>query len=496
MNSQFKNRFNRIDNKLLDIKRYMSRNLGNVDGLSGPTVCTPLKGNNLDDFDFVDIDEQIDNIKDANDAIRVKNLLFKQMENANKMYSTTDKFMIMGDRDRRDVDIYDESKAIEALYRNKVINYIAAILDPEYNYSTGIMVKQPSLMNPPSVSIPIKTLTTIPSEGYSSICIAWNPTMFCTTNMLSKIQLGVDVTNNNAPIYANKICSVVYSLGELENGVLTVPPSSWQATVRGIPDNLPEVGIAKARLVSSKIKISFRGPILNQGGTIMAAATFQGPPGIICKSGDDNRIKTNTQQENATWADLFKISLGSSFNDKEMSPFEEKVISNGIWAKNVNITKDANGITAIFIPTDPMDEIFCKPGTFYGEKVDNPNYQCNGPYATSCLYSDKGARLNYLFNIQGIPGDNTNPITVETYTTWEVIPTNLSASTLRNSASVIDNTQYYQTIKQTISNLMQTNTGIQPTDSEHNLNGLFSNIKRAISGAWDYVRPVVHKLTA
>jgi len=412
------------------------------------------------------------------------------------MYDSTNDYMIMDNTSRRNIDIFSKAEDIENLYKKKVINYIAAILDPEYNYATGIMVKQPSLMNPPSVSIPIKTLTTIPSEGYSSICIAWNPTMFCTTNMLSKIQLGVDTTNNNQPIYANKICSVLYSLGELNNGVLEVPPSSWNATVKGIPDNLPEVGIAKARLVSSKIKISFRGPILNQGGTIMAAATFQGPPGVICKTGDDNKIKTNTTQENATWADLFKISLGSSFSDKEMSPFEEKIISNGIWAKNVNITKDANGISAIFIPTDPMDEVFCKPGTFYGEKVDNPESQCNGPYATSCLYSDKGARLNYLFNIQGIPGDNTNPITVETYTTWEVIPTNQSASTLRNSASNIDNTQYFQIIKQTVSDMLQQNTGIQPTDSEHNLNGLFSSIKDSIKAGWEFLKPAIHKLTA
>jgi hypothetical protein len=438
-----------------------------------------------------DIDDQIDNIKDANDAIRLKQLLMDQVEKSNQLYSTTDRYMVMDDADRRNLDIFNEAETIESVYRDKVLNYIAAILDPEYNYSTGIMVKQPSLMNPPSVSIPIKTLTTIPSEGYSSICIAWNPTIFCTTNMLHKIQLGVDTTNNNEPIYANKVCSVLYSLGEIQDALLVTPPSSWNATVRGIPDNLPEVGISKARLVSSKIKISFRGPILNQGGTIMAAATFQGPPGVICNSADDNKIMTNTQQKNATWADLFKVSLGNSFSEKDMSPFEEKIISNGIWAKNVNITKDANGITAIFIPTDPMDEIFCKPGTFYGEKIDNPEATCNGPYATSCLYSDKGARLNYLFNIQGIPGDNTNPITVETYTTWEVIPTNQSASTLRNSASTINNTAYYATIKKTISEYMDTQTGIQPTSTAPNVSGILDTLTNVASKVWNFAKPVV-----
>jgi hypothetical protein len=458
---------------------------GNVAALAGKSVYTgPLAGP-----DLIDIDEQIENISSIRDAERLKEILMEQLKAAERMYSATDDFMIMNDRDRNKMDVYKEADIIEDNYRSKVLNYIAGILDPEYNYNTGIMVKQPSLMNPPSVSIPIKTLSTIPSEGYSSICISWNPTMFCTTNMLSKIQLGYDTTNNNEPIYANKICSVLYSLGELDAGVLKIPPSSWNATVKGIPDNLPEVGIAKARLVSSKIKISFRGSVLNQGGTIMAAATFQGPPGLIVNTGDDNKIKTNTQQRDATWADLFKVSLGDSFSEKEMSPFEEKIISNGIWARNVNITKDANGITAIFIPTDPMDEIFCKPGTFYGEKVDNKDAACNGPYATACLYSDKGARLNYLFNIQGIPGENSNPITVETYTTWEVIPTSQSASTLRNSASQISS-KYHEKIKEAISNYMSDATGIAPTTTSQDLSGWWDSIKKAAGVAWNVAKQI------
>jgi hypothetical protein len=440
---------------------------------------------------LADIDAQIDTISSAADGERLKQLLLDQVAESQRLYSRSDDYMIMSPTERTALDIYKTADDIYSCFDDKVVNYIAAILDPEYNYNTGIMVKQPSLMNPPSVSIPIKTLTTIPSEGYSSICIAWNPTMFCTTNILHRLQIGYDTTNNNEPIYANKICSVLYSLGELENGVLKVSPASWNATVRGIPDNLPEVGISKARLVSSKIKISFRGPILNQGGTIMAAATFQGPPGIIANTDDDGRIKTNGQQRDATWADLFKVSLGDTFNEKEMSPFEEKIISNGIWAKNVNITKDANGITAIFIPTDPMDEIFCKPGTFYGEKVISET-PVNGPRATSCLYSDKGARLNYLFNIQGIPGDNTNPITVETYTTWEVIPTNQSASTLRNTASQLGS-NYYNIIKNAIGKYMAEATGINATYTNQDMSGWWDSIKSVAKGAWDNViKPGIH----
>jgi len=70
MINQIKKRINRIDNKLDFLK------FNNKLGYTGPlrSIYTPsLKG-----FDLVDIDEQIDNIKYANDAIRLKQLLLDQ----------------------------------------------------------------------------------------------------------------------------------------------------------------------------------------------------------------------------------------------------------------------------------------------------------------------------------------------------------------------------------------------------------------------------------
>jgi hypothetical protein len=436
---------------------------------------TPLNGTNFDDFE--EIDMEIDNIDSYQKAEQLKNKLNYLMSASNSIYNSSDPYMIMKSGARENLNQFGIAKDIVNGYDDKLVNYVAAIVDPEYNYNTGVMVKQPSLVNPPSVSIPIKTLTTIPSEGFSSICISWNPTMFCTTNVLSKLCIAKN-KNDDSKIYANKICSVLYSVGKMEAGKLVVSPSSWNAPVKAIPDNLPEVGVAKARLVSSKIKISFRGPVLNQGGTIMAAATFQGPPGIVACTPEDGSIKRNSDQEDATWADLFKVSLSGSFDDKEMSPFEEKIISNGIWAKNVNITNDANGITAVFIPTDPMDEIFCKPGTFYGEPIEIG--EANGPYATSCLYTDLGARMNYLFNIQGIPGDNNSPIVVETYTTWEAIPTNQSASTLRNSAA-LTNSYYISVVKEAIAAYLSKATGISASGNK-------------LAGAWSFVGDLVKNL--
>lgn len=460
-NRQIQTRLDRIDQKLRNINSGVRRL--NYNSLKGDGVyAKPLRG-------LQDIDQIIDNIKTYDDAIRARDLLLNNIQEAERMYASTDELMIMDDSKRKNIDIYREAGNILDHMDPKVVNYIAAIIDPEYNYNTGVMVKQPSLMNPPSVSIPIKTLTTINNGNSSSLCIAWNPTMFCTVSELSKIKLGFweSTTGVQTDITANKLFSVLYSIGETAgSGVQTIAPSSWSAPVYGIPDNLPEVGVSKARLVSSKIKISFRGPVLQQGGTIMAAATFQGPPGVIAHTGDDNKIYMNDGRA-ATWLDLFKVSLGPVKENLELSPFEEKVISNGIWAKNINITKDANGISAIFIPTDPMDEIFCKPGTYYGEKVQPDTQQCQTDKAASLLYSDKGARLNYIFNIQGISGETSNPITVETYTTWEVLPTSQSASTLRNSASIVANSVYADQIKMLIGRYLQDKTGISREGSEN-----------------------------
>jgi hypothetical protein len=377
---------------------------------------------------------------------------------------------------------FEEAKEIYDLYDDKIINYVAGILDPEFNYNTGVMVKQPSLLNVPSVSIPIKTLTTLPTQGFSSVCIAWNPSLFCTSQTLQNIKIGYNIINDEkVPVYANRICSVLYSTGTLSAGLLEKPSSSWDAPVFGVPDNLPEVGVAKARLVSAKIKISFRGPILNQGGTVMACATYLGTPGVIAATTDTNEIWRNKPEmvgeearNQATWRDMFAPVQGQMYNPDDLSPFEEKIISNGIWAKNVNITKDANGISAVFIPSDPMDEIFYKTGTYYGEDVNQESLLSLKDKGTTLLYSDKGAKLCYLFNVQGIPPE-LNPITIETYTNWEVIPTALAASTLRNTQQTnLTNKESVQ-VKELLNEYFNVSNGIH-TVSNNYVGGFIDNI--------------------
>jgi len=402
------------------------------------------------------------------------------------LYSETDKYMIMTPQQRGDLDLFREARLVAEAFEDKIINYVAAILDPEYNYNTGVMVKQPSLLNPPSISVPIKTLTTIKSEGKSSICISWNPFLFCTKQDLGKIVLAEKSNDQNKRIYANQVSSVLYSLSETTGLDSILKADSWNSKVFAIPDNLPDIGVSKARLVSAKIKISFRGTIYNQGGTVMGAATFEGPPGLVLNTGDDGRVWMNGGAQ-AKWSDLFKVSLGDQFSENSLCPFEEKVISNGIWAKNVNITENANGISAVFIPTDPMDEVFYKPGTYYGEQIAvDKNMQDDWTKATSLLYSAKGARLNYLFNIQGL-NTESNPIVVETYTTWECLPTNQSASVFRNTNMGMNNLAAYEKVKDLISTYMGESSGLH-TVKKNNLGGLFSKLKSLASKAWKGIK--------
>jgi hypothetical protein len=441
----------------------------------------PLGNQPLHGLNFIDIDDEYNGNVDE-----LTNKIMQQRQQIEEMYGSSDQYMIMNDKERRKMNIYKEAEMLNQLFSDKVINYVAAILDPEYNYTTGVMVKQPSLLNPPSVSIPVKTLTTVKSENQSSICISWNPTLFCTKADLPNIVLGKK-NGTDQLIKANRIASVLYSLPENAGTELVVPADSWEAKVKAIPDNLPEIGVSKARLVSAKIKISFRGSILNQGGTIMGAATFQGPPGLVLNTDNTDSVYLNAPvdgREVANWADLFKVTLGDQYDETSQCPFQEKVLSNGIWAKNVNITRDANGISAIFIPTDPMDEIFYKPGTYYGEEIAKDDAIVSTKGATTALATAKGARLNYLFNIQGLSAQNNNPITIETYQTWEVLPTNLSASSLRNSSSGMNSIQVKTKVKELLTEYFKNSTGIH-TNKPNQLSGLFDYLKKAAVGAWN-----------
>jgi hypothetical protein len=456
----------RANNRLL---RNMNNKMGNM----------PLGTQSLRGIDYIDLEDEYQNSNGDVDKLAEK--IYQQKLQTLDLYGNTDKYMITTPQERHNLNLFKEARLVESAMEDKIINYVAAILDPEYNYNTGIMVKQPNLLNPPSVSIPIKTLTTIKSETESSICVAWNPALFCTKNDLLNLSLGTRGGNKVTP---NRICSVLYALPENVGTESYIAADAWGAKVKCVPDNLPEVGVSKARLVSAKIKISFRGSVLNQGGTIMGAATFQGPPGVIVETDNREYVYKNGQEGAiATWADLFRPVLGDQFNDNNQCPFEEKVLSNGIWAKNVNITKDASGITAIFIPTDPMDEIFYKPGTYYGEPIAKDDTIQNSKGATTMLSSDKGAKLSYLFNIQGLSAQNSNPITIETYQTWEVLPTNLSASSLRNSANNMSSHQMIEKIKVLLQEYFNRSTGIH-TNKPNSLSGLFDLLKKAAVGAW------------
>jgi hypothetical protein len=387
----------------------------------------------------------------------------------------------------RKMNIYKEGRLMVEQYKNKLISYVAAILDPEYTFNSGIMVKQPNLVNIPSVTITTKTFTTLETTGSRSCCISWNPALFCTKDALGKIQIGTYLDNDKKPkpVTANMICSTLYSIGAIDENALQIPCSSLDAPVKGIPDNLPEVGVAKARLVSAKIKISFRGPVLVQGGTVMGAATYLGPPGIIAKAdANDGSLYLNEpindkgrQRTHVVWGDLFGQVEGQLF-DKKVSPFEEKNLSNGIWAKNVNITKDANGISAVFIPSDPMDEIFYKTGTYYGEDV-NQKAVCTNDRGTTIFYSDKGARLSYLFNLQGLPKE-TNAIGIETYTNWEVLPTTLAASALRNNRQNMMNAKMVEDVKTVLNEYFKENTGLH-TVQENYLGGFWNKLGKIIT---------------
>jgi len=463
-----RNNNSNVNNRLSRIERILRNNdLGNL-GAVKPINGVSTKEKNLGNSDDIMLIEQLLEKNQSNP--RMKKTIFKFFNDSiNKFHTDEGNKFLRNNEEEDNMNIIKEARLIYGMQKDKLITYVAAILDPEYCYNNGVMIKQPNLVTIPSVTIPIRTLATVPTNGSSSLCVSWNPSLFCTKSTIGNIKVGKNSQGND--VFANKVYSTLYSIGDVVDNVVVTPASSWEAPVFGIPDNLVEAGVAKARLVSAKIKISFRGPILQQGGTVMGAATFLGPPGVIAHSNDTNAVFLNqteiigqNSRTQVNWSDLFKLSQGQLYN-AEMTPFEEKNISNGIWSKNVNITKTANGISAVFVPMDPMDEIFYKTGTFYGEEVNQDVPLQNGDLGTIVTYSDKGARLAYLFNVQGIPIEN-NPITIETYTNWEVLPTDLAASALRNFSNVNLSVDEISKIKEMLKQYFVENSGIHTTSPQ------------------------------
>jgi hypothetical protein len=159
------------------------------------------------------------------------------------------------------------------------------------------------------------------------------------------------------------------------------------------------------------IKVSYNGSILNQSGYIISCATF----------------------------DNFKACVGTSslpvtnYTDTLVDRFANfSLIQNGLWTKSIDVTKDAAGLSALYVPLDPDDLTFQVVDSFYGNLPTGA-----GPVPTDY----EGAHINYVFAGKNLPASSTC-ILVDVYYNYEVIADPSAAPIMRSNPSYLSKKEY------------------------------------------------------
>jgi hypothetical protein len=295
----------------------------------------------------------------------------------------------------------------------------------------------------------------------------WNPSFPVTKAGISKFKFyrnsqPRDAENDpRTAVYANSAVSCFYGRSEKE--------------LLFHYDELPDVEVSKMRLVSAKMKVTYRGSSEKLAGKMVSCATFQPMPNVVAN--DMDKVgELYFYNEKSRWYKPLPNTLLSFAvrgysdgtrveNDQLISEdpdytnvLKSQAVINGIWSKSLNLSELNRGLTCTYLPVDQDSAIFTTPGTIRGSsltKLIDHEYQFN-----NCYYNDfskvipdgpqagqsyidnvgspvidlHGGRMGFIVVGEGLPDENT-AIDVEFYYNWEILPTVSSASSMRNYAN-------------------------------------------------------------
>lgn len=306
-------------------------------------------------------------------------------------------------------------------YKSEVIAYIKGTLEPELAVQEGLLLKQPSLFPIPSSGVGFRNNINIATDENGDFFLAWNPNYLINRKTVERY----DIIGANVQFDCNTYSHLCSRHGN---------------HMHFYPSYVPDVDLAKYRLVSAKIKITYIGSNLEKSGMLYGCATYDQTPVML---GYDPGASNYLTLEMSNGIE-FDISNVTNYNKRNYplynawSGMTEQKISNGIWNKNVNIVQTNQGISCIHIPSDPTNEIFYPMGSYFGFLPTSPGYQINGftgdhgvVYPTQFV-GESGSQLCYLICGHGLPV-NKEVINIQTFYNFETIPTMSSAPFLKGT---------------------------------------------------------------
>jgi len=271
-------------------------------------------------------------------------------------------------------------------YHNDVVaDYVYGLFHPEAVYRENLIVKTPSPLPIPTTTFAFKETFNINPNAAGNFVLAWQP------NYLGSVDGMRDMLSGAYEHYVTSC--VAYNNSETLLGNSDNP--NWAMHC------FKEVqqSFAKYRLTSAGLKVQYTGNVFGQAGLLSACATYFDFPRTVF--GSDQPLKNDYAAPNVP--QLAKVC-------------DFDIIRQGQWAHTINVVKNPEGLTCLYLPSDPLSNVFVANA----ETIDSRNqteYWGDGYRAT--YWYPKNANLSYLICGTGLP--NTSSVTVEAYYNFEII---------------------------------------------------------------------------
>lgn len=215
------------------------------------------------------------------------------------------------------------------------------------------------------------------------------------------------------------------------------------------------------------MKVKYNGSVLNQAGTMYSAATFASFPTAIVKTSDSE----------PTALDLATAGIVGTHPYNQFDRYAQlSYIRNGLWNRATTITEDARGVDCLYVPTDPLSQVFYQSGKYQGTTTINESVKglvgSNICAALQVNTPTVGSPISYTVIGTNMPVGQC--IQIECYYNYEVIADPSVAPILRSNPSILDKSDYDR-VNEVIKNVQYKMISDGKNDTGNNSTSKFSN---------------------
>lgn len=353
---------------------------------------------------------------------------------------------------------------------NGLADYVYGLYHPEVVYEQHMDIKMPARLPIPTTTFSFKDTFTIAPNADGNFCLVWTPNFLGSESRLSSPYFDSVYTQN----YSFGFSTIVYNN---ENSLTGNAPndSGWKAHLFKRVNQ----DFSKYRLTSACLKVRYTGKVLDQSGMIAACASYL----------PMNRLVAATTGLLTDW----HVAQSHSQSFSWAGDFD--TIRQGQWAKSTSLVSDPDGLTVLYMPSDPLSEVFVDNGQTIDREPTITVEQLTNGYEAA--WTPKNANLSFAVCGYGI-SNSTTAITIESYTNYEIIVTPEQMPYFRPKVLDAGLQLHEDRISRTVRGVTNA-AGLVTTTKSHEDRSVMARIRDVFSQSWknfgDYV-PSLLKIAA